>query len=179
MNITCVSCQKLISDDSKFCEHCGEKVQHKEPEHKKTDGIKFSTKSKEASKVVDHLEFLGYSISDNGSKDDLVKFIAFHKVKNNLFVNYSPATGFIVYTMFSLNQEKISKKRKELLEILNKANNFTHLCAFSISEGEQPSLISATWYPPEYSKSTFSDFLDLFEQDTRRGLNTEGLTEFG
>lgn len=176
MSMKCGSCQRQIPDDSKFCEHCGQKIQPRSSEIPVP--VRLNVEDGEAKKVVTHLEFLGYSFTDNGSKDGLIKLFATHKLKNNLFINYASSNGFVIYTIFRINQNKAIKQRGELLEIINQANGGSYLTAFSLTEGEEPVVICGSWYPPEYNKTTFAGFLDLFEKDIAKGFSTEGFMGF-
>lgn len=160
----CTNCKKNTSEDSKFCEHCGAKIEEK-------------TEINELSKkVVEHLDFLGYEIENISSENNVDSFFARHPNKSNLFVKNIKDFGFSIFTFYKMNEEKVAKSKPKFLDLLNTINGNTLLCTYACDKDNQ--LIVSSWFPSHYEKREFSHFLDSFEADIRRQFNTPGFMDY-
>lgn len=169
----CVSCDKTISEDSIFCEFCGTKIE--EPNKK---AAKKTTKEPENIVMIkNHLEFLGYEVGENYGEDGKFNYFAKHANKSNLFINYIPDFGFLFTSNWGFEKEKIAKNRGKFLEIVNEMNRTAFLGAYCLTESED-TLNCAAFYPYEYSKKTFSKFIEFFESEIRKKLQTKGTDDF-
>ena len=160
----CPKCKKTISEDGKFCEHCGAKLEVE------------TEVSELTNKIIAHLDFLGYEVENLTSIDGIDNFFARHPNKSNLFVKYIKDFGFSVFTFYRMNEEKVGKSRTEFLDLLNTINGTTLMCTYSCDKDNQ--LIISSWYPSHYEKREFSHFLDSFEADIRRQFNTPGFMDY-
>lgn len=160
----CKECDKNIEEDSKFCPFCGNKIEV-------DDKSPFLEVEKE---ILDHLEFLGYEINKpDANEGDLQYFSAIHKgSKPNLILNNLTEIGTTFVTFYNLDEEKVKKNRKEILEIINRMNNQAFFCSFSITPASNKFVCSAL-YLGKYNKKQFADFLDLFELDLQKRLKEE------
>jgi len=167
----CQNCKKELPDDSKFCEHCGKKINKEEP--KKIDS------SKSFDEIKNHLEFIGYESDDNIIDDKgIVRFAARHKHRPNLFISdLSNFNVILLVSMFSITPIKKESDQNEFLQLINKINNDTIITTFCVGNNFD-NFTCATWYPNTYSKKTFSDLLELFEAEINSKINTEELQKF-
>lgn len=165
----CPNCKKDISEDSLFCEHCGQKAEKKK-EDKKPDEV-FEDSNKIKKNILDHLEFMGYEITVT---DPIGRYLGKHQSKPIL--NITIGNGVSITTFYKVDTKKIEKSRSKALELLNKMNNTSSISSFSLTINNE-SLVCATWYPSIYSKKTFADFMDLFENDIRRALQIDGVMD--
>jgi hypothetical protein len=172
--MVCDKCKKQISDDCKFCTYCGTKV-----EHKKEEGTRSNIKSDNVNiEVINHLEFLGYEVTENESSGANTNLFAKHKSRSNLWIQCIPNMGYSFVANYTINKEKVTKGRDKLLEVLNKVNGKTcWMCSISLNDDNE-SLMCSAWYPNKYNKSTFSDFIDLYERDINNAFKLQELLEF-
>lgn len=169
----CNKCHKLIEDDSKFCEHCGEKVEKVPVPSKHVDKVQASELS---TKIINHLEFLGYEVGAISTENGVDSFLAKHPDKSNLFIKNIPDFGLSVVSFYTMDTKKITKSKDKYLEILNTLNSGSLLCTYSNSP--ENTLVISSWLPAHYDKKEFSHFLDAYERDIRRQFNTPGLMNY-
>lgn len=168
--MVCKNCKKDISVDSKFCEYCGTKVNHVEAEMPVPE-------SETVNLIVAHLEFLGYTIADREHNDNLYTLTCTHPAKSNLYVRYKPSSGITCTATYMIQKDKALSNKTELLELINKVNRLTALTCFMLAE-DRDSIICCGWYPDNYSRTLFSNFLTTLETDIRGGLSIEGWDKF-
>lgn len=169
----CNKCHKLIEDDSKFCEHCGAKIEKTTVSAKHADKVEVSELS---TKIIDHLEFLGFEVGAISSEKGVDSFLAKHPDKSNLFIKNIPDFGLSIVSFYTLDEKKIAKSKDKYLEILNTLNSGSLLCTYSCSP--ENTLVISSWLPAHYDKKEFSHFLDAYEGDIRRQFNTPGLRDY-
>lgn len=169
----CSSCSKTIEEDSKFCEHCGEKVEKKSEQN---NSIKETKVTELSEKFIDHLEFLGFQVSALSSENSVDSFLATHPDKPNLFVKNISDFGLSVVTFYNMNEKKIIKSKSSFLSILNTVNSNSLLATYSCSTDNK--LVVSSWFPAHYDKKEFSRFIDAFEKDIKRQLSTPGFMDY-
>ncbi len=160
----CKNCNKEIDLDSKFCPHCGEKIDNIHNE-------KILNVEKE---FLDHLEFLGYEINKHElNEDNLQRYSAIHiGSKPNLVFNAIADIGISFCTFYNMDNDKIKKNHKDALEIVNRMNNQALFCSFSFTPDLKSFMCSAL-YLGKYNKKQFADFLNLFEADIQGRFKAE------
>lgn len=165
----CKKCDKKNPEGSKFCASCGANLSEKTLfEHQDL-----------YDKITSHLEFIGYEIGKPEEIDDgkHIRVLATNQNRSNLLMTFN-SSGMITFVSFyRINKEKVSKNRNEALEAINKMNLTGLVCSFSLSE-EGESLTISSWYPGEYSKKHFSDFLETYEADIKARFNSSGIMDF-
>lgn len=174
----CKKCKKTIPSDSKFCVHCGKKVTS-EDETVKTANSKSKDLPEIMLEVSNHLEFIGYEIGDNQIEENgVVRFIAKHKNRSNLFVSYLlSASALIFVANYTIKNVESESKKHKFLEAINHLNNLTVLSVFSVGTAFD-TITCSSWYPAVYSKKEFSNFLEFFENEIMRMLRSDVLQEF-
>lgn len=160
--MNCSHCNKNIDQDSKFCQFCGEKVV-------KAEKPKLEDVEKDA---IDHLEFMGYEVNKLELTDGFQRYSAIHKTRPNLIFSALTNGGISFVSFYNINDEKVKKKKEDLLEVINRMNNQGYLCAFSISS-DLKSFVCSAPYLGKYNKKQFADFIDLFESDIQGRLKAE------
>jgi hypothetical protein len=163
----CKICSKSISEESQFCEHCGAK--------QSTIGLRDEYSS--INEIFNHLEFLGYEVHEQENTENKFQALAKHKTKSNILFTFSPNIGFSFVSYFNLDQGKVKKKLDELFTRINTMNNKSILIAFSIVPALD-SIVCGSWYPSEYSKKTFSEFIELYEIDIKARLDDSKIIDF-
>lgn len=124
-------------------------------------------------KVVEHLEFLGYSISikeqDPLSKQKNIEhkhfFAQASNTKNSFLVTYRQGKGFNFLASF-ITKSYAKSNKFLLMELLNKINSICTLSSFVATE-DLEKIFLLSWYPDNYSRASFGAFLDLIENDVR------------
>jgi hypothetical protein len=165
----CSNCKKNVSEDSLFCEHCGQKIEKNKDDKKPDETFEDSNKIK--SKIIEHLEYIGYEVT---AMDAVDKYLGKHQSKPTLIITIGNGISF--GSVYQIDVNKVKKNKAKALEFLNKMNNTSFLSNFSLTP-EEENLYCASWYPSIYSKKTFADFLDFFENDIRRAFQIEGVME--
>lgn len=165
----CKKCDKKNPEDSKFCSSCGATLSEKSSfEHQDL-----------FDKITAHLEFIGYEIGNpeeiDGGKH--LRVLATNKNRSNLLMTFN-SSGMITFVSFyTINKDKVAKRRNEALVAVNNMNLTGLVCSFSLSD-DGDSLTCSSWYPGEYSKKLFSDFLETYENDIKRRFDTSGIMDF-
>ncbi len=165
----CNKCKKNNPEGSKFCSSCGANLSEKTSfEHQEL-----------MDKIIDHLEFIGYEIDKPIELEDgkHMQVIAINKNRSNLIITFN-ASGLVTFVSnYSINQDKVTKKWLDALECVNKMNLVASVCTYCFNESKD-ALVCCSWYPSEYSKKTFSFFLDIYEADIKARFNSSGIMDF-
>lgn len=162
----CTNCDKKIDKESKFCEHCGQKVvSNKRDNHITTV------------KIVDHLEYLGYQIDEVKQDEKNDSFLATHVSRSNLVVNITEEYGVMFQSYYRFDEDKIRNKNDEIAMSMNVINKQATICSYCF-DFKGASLMCSSWFPPTYTKKDFSIFLDLYEKDIMRQLRSEELSKY-
>jgi len=165
----CSKCNTKNPDGSKFCSSCGESLLEKRVfEHQDL-----------YDKVTTHLEFIGYDIGKPVEGDDgkYLRVLAINKNRSNLNITFNLSGMMVFVSWYTIDKDKVDKKREEALTAINKMNLSSLVCSFSLSE-KGDSITISSWYPGEYSKKLFSDFLETYEADIKSGFNSSGILDF-
>ena len=110
--------------------------------------------------MQNHIEFLGYEITDNNNNS----FIA--ENNNRFFVVKDLTYGILHVSYWPLNN--IDSK---LYEIINRANEIANVSVYIVStDNEKQTLAIEAFYCGEYSKVSYGRFLDLFHKDCAEKL---------
>lgn len=172
----CENCKKTIPSDSKFCVHCGEKVEKKDTKKDKEE----IEMPKALSEVRNHLEFMGYEAGENQVEEsEIIRFLAINPNRSNLFITFLPSANALLFSAtYNIKDSPSETKKQRLLNAANQINNNTILSTFTIGT-EYNTITSSSWYPSDaYSKKQFSNFLDLFENEIISILRSDILKEF-
>lgn len=165
----CKKCDKSNPEGSKFCAACGSSLEEKKSfEHQDL-----------FDKVTSHLEYIGYELGKAEEIDEgkHLQILAKNKNRSNLFITFNSSGTMTFVSFYMINKEKVAKKRNEVLEAVNKMNLTSLVCSFSLADGNG-SLTCSSWYPNEYSKKSFSDFLETYEADIKARFNSSGIMEY-
>lgn len=165
----CSKCNTKNLDGSKFCSRCGESLLEKKLfEHQDL-----------YDKVTTHLEFIGYDIGKPEESDDgkHLRVLTINKNRSNLYITFNSSGLMTFVSWYTIDKDKVVKKREEVLIAINKMNQTSLICSFSLSE-EGDSITISSWYPGEYSKKLFSDFLEIYEADIKSRFNSSGILDF-
>lgn len=168
--ITCSSCNKNIPENSNFCEFCGVKVE----KTKTPITIKLGEIEK---KIIDHLEILGYEVVRNDIENETVTIILKHENRSNLVITILNTLGCMFCARYTLDKQKVSKKKEEILELLNKTNLNTIFTTFSIEENYEVILCTA-FFPYFYDKKIFGTFIDVYENEIKKKISSKEFQEF-
>jgi hypothetical protein len=164
----CKNCKKEIEKESKFCQYCGEEV----------GKIKDIDIPETLVEIRNHLEFIGYELSENINDEGIVRVIARHSNHPNLIFTYS--SGFDTYTLvsiFTIKKVVAENKKTKLLEALNHFNMNTMITTFGCND-DFDSITCACWHPNIYSRKEFANFLEIFESDINKCFSSELLKDF-
>lgn len=176
----CENCKKTIPSDSKFCVHCGKKVEKKDTKKDDKDIEIPKDLSKDLSDVRNHLEFMGYEAGENQIEENgIIRFSAVNANRSNLFITYLPSANALLFSAtYNIKDSPTEVKKQKLLDVANQINNNTILSTFTIGT-EFNTITGSSWYPSDaYSKKQFSNFLDLFENEIIRTFRLDILQEF-
>jgi len=175
----CEKCKKIIPNDSKFCVHCGEEIGIEEEKPKK-EQQKNQIVPKIISDIRNHIEFMSYELGDNQIEENgVIRFLASNKNHPNLFISYFNSVNALLFVAnFSIPKVDSEQKKHRLLEAANRINSeLAIISTFSI--GTDFNIITfSSWYPDNYSKKDFSNFLEVFQNEISRLSANEGLQEF-
>jgi DNA-directed RNA polymerase subunit RPC12/RpoP len=169
----CIHCNKQISDDSVYCEHCGKKIE---------DEPKQQTKKNDPPKIFqdvkNHLEFIGYEFTEpQFEKNGLVQILGKHPSRSNLFISFFPTIGFTFVATYTLNKPSNETQKNKLLATINELNNQAIITSYGLTKSFD-GVQCASWFPLIYKKSAFSQFIELFEDDIRRRLQSDAMKEY-
>ena len=116
-----------------------------------------------------HLEFLGYSITRD--EEDTSAF-AIHESHLNMSLR-ELAGGVLFNTRFnSINKAK--EEMTKYLESINEMNvNALVIRAFGYEDDGELSLHIEAWYPNQYDRVNFGNFIDAVNRDIRNLLNPD------
>ena len=110
-----------------------------------------------------HLQFLGYEITDSGESK-----LARHSEKwNMVFKSYKGGLLFTAYLTGS-DYAKNRRNETEYLKLINALNHAASVARFYIDD-DQDLVMEAVW-PADYDRSQFGAFMDLWDHDTRAQL---------
>ncbi len=165
----CKECKKTNPEGSKFCAFCGANL-IEEAVFKYQDLF---------NKVTEHLEFIGYEIGklEKGEDGSYLRVLATHNNRSNLLISFTDKGTMYFVSFYRINKDKVNKKILEALTVINKMNNTGSVCSYSFPEGNN-NLVCSSWYPGEYSKKCFSDFLELYEADIQGRISSSGILDF-
>jgi hypothetical protein len=168
----CKNCNNTIPSDSKFCVHCGEKVNSEETTEE-VKPIKMDA-SKSLEEIRNHLEFIGYEMSEDQKEENRILFTATHVNHPNLIISYFHQFPVItIVSVYTIKTMKSEKNKDDLTRILNDLNNASIITYFSTPDFE--TIQCASWYPDNYSKKSFSTFLDFFEAEINNKFQNDEL----
>lgn len=171
--MNCDKCQKEIDEDSKFCDHCGSKVEESQKENKTKD--KEKALPQVLADVKNHIEFIGYEVEEVEPEDSgVIRLYARHKSRSNLIISYLPSIEALIFVSnFKYTRVESEIKKNNILKTVNEINNnLAIITSFSVGSDFDTVSISS-WYPSDYSKKNFSDFLEIFENEISRLLANE------
>lgn len=155
----CNNCNKNISEDSKFCVHCGEKV-------KKEVVVKEKIPNNVLTDIKNHLEFVGYEIGkDEIESNGVVRTLVNHISRSNLFISYFPSVNLFIFTANYSVKKVLEKDKAKFLETINHFNNTSFMVTCYTNDALDV-FSTSSWYPNIYFKKDFSNFIDLFENET-------------
>lgn len=163
----CKKCSKEISDDSIFCEFCGNKTKKEEVASKMA--TRPSIEKSESSNVIqneklkqmaDHLGFLGYEIEKlESSEDDKRESIFARHPSNFDFSLLEVYEGFIILRVLMSTKGKPSPEIDAFLNDMNKA--FVISKIYREIENEIVYLRIEAIYTGVYIKDLFAKFMDI------------------
>ncbi len=110
----------------------------------------------QADKIMNHLEFLGYDVSQNGQR-----IAARHEKYLNLLIR--SYEGGILVSGFFRGTEFGKANQAKWLEILNKLNRKSTVAKYYIDKDGD--LAIEAYYPGVYNKKAFGIFIDNLQQD--------------
>ncbi|MGF1651412.1 MAG: hypothetical protein ACFCUN_13285 [Hyphomicrobiaceae bacterium] len=121
-------------------------------------------------KVKDHLEFLGYTVSqrDNGS------LRATHK--SDLDISVKEFQGGILVTSYFSGKGFSSTQRPQVLDIINKMN--VDAIAVRYYLDSDADLIIEGYYGGDYARPQFATFIDKFKKAREQIIATPGLADY-
>ncbi len=165
----CKKCNKSNPEGSKFCAFCGNSLDNK----------KSFEQQELMDKVIEHLEFIGYEVGSPQDIDDgkSMRVVARNKNRSNLTLTFYDNGMITLFSYYTVNTEKIKKTFDKALEDINKMNLSSLICSFCIPDNKD-SIICSSIYSGEYSKKSFSHFLDYYEADIKNGFNSSGIMDF-
>lgn len=165
----CKKCNKLNPEGSKFCAFCGANLEPK----------RSFIHEELVQKVTNHLEFNGFEINDPEELEEgkHIRILAKHKNKSNLMITFTDVGMMTFLSLYKINKEKVEEKLLEALTVINKMNAAALICSYSLTD-ENDRLLCSSWYPGEYSKKSFSDFLEIYEKDIQARINTSGILDY-
>ncbi len=153
----CPKCNTKFDLDNSFCPKCGLKIT-------KADALEKSESAEIFTAILDHFEFLGYEVSSKNIENNGYMATVIHERKSNIVVRFNPNIGISLTASYLYDKDKISKRKKSFLELINNMNTFSQITCFLLG-GNGESIICYGWFPPIYSKSMFGKFVDQFEAD--------------
>lgn len=122
--------------------------------------------------VRDHLEFLGYTLSDKnvphqtkevaGRKHFLARITG---NKTSFFITYNLHAGFSFVASY-VTKPSVNNYRSNFLELLNKMSLECYLTSFVASKDMRTVLLLA-WFPDFYTRTSFGSFLEKLENDIK------------
>ncbi len=165
----CKKCDKRNPDNSKYCSFCGVDLTHR---------ILFEHQEL-FNQITNHLEFIGYEIGKPEEIDDSkhIRVLATNERRSNLLITFNYSGMITFLSLFTLDKNKTTNNHNEALKVVNKMNLDSAICSFSLSENNE-SLLVSSWYPGEYSKKLFSNFLETYEADINARFNSSGIKDF-
>lgn len=165
----CNHCNKEISHESKYCEHCGSVVELGNVVEREIEDL--------FKKVIDHLEYVGYKRVDYNTKEGWTTAFLTSDKYSNMIIRCKKGSGLLFSARYNLNKEKVVANTPRLLEIINEGNGKSVLTNFCILD-EESTLICFGWYPEVYDKTSFGSFIDLLNRDISVFVGSEGLQSF-
>lgn len=180
----CKKCNMKVSDESVYCEYCGDQLEIQKESPANQNEIRNEKKVIKKNKsepenllsIKNHLEFLGYDIGENVADEGEYRYYSSHPVKSNLIIYYVRDFGFLFTCNWKFQKNKIASKRTQFLNLINEMNKMAVLGSYCLNDEE--TLNCATFYPDIYSKKIFSNFIDSFEREVRKNITMEEIREY-
>lgn len=166
----CNKCGNKLNDGHQFCNKCGTEVsikeQNKENQNKEC-------KNPTVKKMLEHLEFLGYTTSLLEFDRDFV--LATNQNRNNLIIR-DLLDGYIMLSVRL--RTKLKEQNNEANLIINETNkiNFLSRCFIEIDKEDEILILNfEAIFIGEYDKERFSTFIELLDKDV---LNIRNVNNF-
>jgi|GEM_PF-5820077 len=163
----CSNCKNVEQYEGKFCVRCGGQLEKNVPvDSTKTVTLRFSN----ATKVKDHLEFLGYKVEiataiDNKASDAL---LAASDKNSNILVLVNDELEMLS-ARYNTN---IGKKADslELFQVLNGVNSNAVFSRWVVKNEKDRVLIVIECQMFGYEKIGFGKMIDVFESEIRQNI---------
>jgi len=175
----CNNCGKKNPDDSKFCVHCGVKVDSIKKVVEEKKPTKKNDIPKTVSEIQNHLEFIGYEIGDNVEEENgTIRFLCVNKSRSNLLITFFPVLDFFIFAAnYKIIKATSSDKKITLLNLINTMNNNSAISSFSVGD-DFDIFTCATSCPNYYNKKNFSNLIEVFEGEIQNKFQLEDFSEF-
>lgn len=173
----CTTCGAQLLPDAAFCQKCGKGVSESlvQPNAATSSYHTIREQLDSASnyqKAVDHLEFLGYTITpfplsaeEQKNLPRAERCTITHASKIGFILEYRPGYGYFLLAWSSISSYA-KTHQQEFLAIVNQMN----IMSSSVTSFNTMSdrLYIQAWHPDNYSKATFGFFIAEIEADMQR-----------